>query len=332
MENKGAIIAVSSVGVLLALSVIKKSYYEAYLRLHQALTIVLMYGAWLHIGPQRLLPKLYFYSIPMIFGLSSLIIGVLALRRNGVLATGTPRATISASRGVVIVHISLTRPIRIEAGQQINAWFAIGLRALLQSHPFVVASWSDAPQTSLDLLIEPRGGMTRKLLLRAMEGPHTVREYEVVLMVASGFGIAAHLPYLKQLLHGYNSRRVHTRRIHLVWELKTLEKLLNAALDDDTLDDGYILQISIFVEDVKRDDKISRRAKVIKGLPKWNIIVQEEAAGQYIKKVQDESITRKDMIVTVSASSRIRLDLRNIVRQFLDDKVEMIELDYQPNE
>jgi predicted ferric reductase len=224
------------VGVLLALSVIKKSYYEAYLRLHQALTIVLMYGAWLHIGPQRLLPKLYFYSIPMIFGLSSLIIGVLALRRNGVLATGTPRATISASRGVVIVHISLTRPIRIEAGQQINAWFAIGLRALLQSHPFVVASWSDAPQTSLDLLIEPRGGMTRKLLLRAMEGPHTVRmlfagphgtslplgEYEVVLMVASGFGIAAHLPYLKQLLHGYNSRRVHTRRIHLVWELKTL--------------------------------------------------------------------------------------------------------------
>ncbi len=91
---------------------------------------------------------------------------------------------------------------------------------------------------------------------------------QVVILVASGFGIAAHLPYLRQLIYRYNSRKVRTRRIHLVWQLETpgmsservftsplslkkymltysetamaVESLLNKALVDDTLDDGYV--------------------------------------------------------------------------------------------
>lgn len=51
-------------------------------------------------------------------------------------------------------------------------------------------------------------------------GPHGPRvamdEYESILMVASGFGIAAHLPHLKRLIYGYNARIVRARRIHLV--------------------------------------------------------------------------------------------------------------------
>jgi NAD(P)H-flavin reductase len=33
--------------------------------------------------------------------------------------------------------------------------------------------------------------------------------YESVLIVASGFSIAALLPYLKKLIHGYNARMGH---------------------------------------------------------------------------------------------------------------------------
>ncbi|UNI15348.1 hypothetical protein JDV02_001888 [Purpureocillium takamizusanense] len=155
-------------------------------------------------------------------------------------------------------------------------------------------------------------------------------------MVASGFGIAAQLPYLKRLLHGYNSRRIRTRRIHLVWKLKSpdlplaIERLLNNALDDDTLDDGYILQISVYVEHVKRDDKISPRANVIKGLPHWGTILRDEVAGKYIKRVQEEAKVREDMIVTVSASLEVRTDLRSVVRGYIAEKVELVELDYQP--
>jgi NAD(P)H-flavin reductase len=48
-----------------------------------------------------------------------------------------------------------------------------------------------------------------------------VGEYETVLMVASGFGITAQLPYLKQLIYR-EDRKTRSRRIYLVWQLDTL--------------------------------------------------------------------------------------------------------------
>ena len=47
---------------------------------------------------------------------------------------------------------------------------------------------------------------------------------ENILIVASDFGIAAHLPYLKKLIHGYNAREVRARRIHLVWQVRDISK------------------------------------------------------------------------------------------------------------
>lgn len=51
-------------------------------------------------------------------------------------------------------------------------------------------------------------------------GPHgkavCINGYENILLVATGFGIAALLLYLKKLVHEYNSRKVSIYRIHLV--------------------------------------------------------------------------------------------------------------------
>jgi Ferric reductase NAD binding domain len=93
--------------------------------------------------------------------------------------------------------------------------------------------------------------------------------YENVLMVASGFGIAAQLPFLKKLIHGYNERRLHARRIHLVWQARDIgrsstpsnlhhkidltetdvavaaQTLLNSPLDEDTLDDGWVSRMTL---------------------------------------------------------------------------------------
>ena len=41
-------------------------------------------------------------------------------------------------------------------------------------------------------------------------------------MIASGFGIAAQLPLLKELIQGFNRAEVRTRDIHLVWQLQNL--------------------------------------------------------------------------------------------------------------
>jgi hypothetical protein len=66
-------------------------------------------------------------------------------------------------------------------------------------------------------------GLQSPLVL--FSGPHglsaPVGDYEAVLMIASGFVIASQLPYLKQLLYGYNACKTRNRRIRLVWQLET---------------------------------------------------------------------------------------------------------------
>lgn len=45
--------------------------------------------------------------------------------------------------------------------------------------------------------------------------------YESVLLIASGPGIAAVLPYIKKLFNGHNTSTNGTRRVHLVWQLRS---------------------------------------------------------------------------------------------------------------
>ena len=59
-----------------------------------------------------------------------------------------------------------------------------------------------------------------------VSGPHgsttPAGEYGKVVMIASGFGIAAQLPLLKELIQGFNCANVRTRNVHLVWQLQDL--------------------------------------------------------------------------------------------------------------
>jgi len=107
-----------------------------------------------------------------------------------------------------------------------------------------------------------------------------------------------------------------------------------------------ILKISIYVKHVRKDDRIGRRVTVTKGSPDWRTIVREEVEGKYIRKVQEEHSNRDDMIVMVvkvswlkyvlaltsivSASVEIRNSLRDLLRDYLDDKVDLVELECQP--
>lgn len=98
----------------------------------------------------------------------------------------------------------------------------------------------------LDLLVEPKSGFTHRLFQYAREhssalstpedyssadfrivwfsGPHGLRtdisEFGSVLLIATGFGIAAQIPILMELIQGFNQCEVRTRRIHLVWQLR----------------------------------------------------------------------------------------------------------------
>jgi hypothetical protein len=73
-----------------------------------------------------------------------------------------------------------------------------------------------------------------------------VSYYESVLVVTSGFGIAAAIPYLKKIIYGYNTCTFLVRRLYLVWEVKSVGEmaaalaLLNNLLKDDIVDNGYV--------------------------------------------------------------------------------------------
>lgn len=173
---------------------------------------------------------------------------------NKAMGTGLSRAYITCDGDAVKLRLRLSRHVKVEPGQYIGLWIpAISFRSSLQSHPFAVTTWAQGKQQYLDLLIEPRKGWTRTLLelgranskmlgeqkgsgtkeggialdgvpsyLAFFTGPHgptaPASDYETVVMIASGYGIASQLPYLKQLLYGYNACKTRNRRIHLVWQ------------------------------------------------------------------------------------------------------------------
>jgi hypothetical protein len=116
----------------------------------------------------------------------------------------------------------------------------------------MVVSWAEEKSNPLDLLLHARSGFTQNLLQHCKKqrrsslpcmalytGPHgisaPVDDYETVLLVASGIGVVAHLPYLEQLLHGYRTCKSRTRRVHLVWQSEVFGKLLSSCNLGDPL-------------------------------------------------------------------------------------------------
>lgn len=106
------------------------------------------------------------------------------------------------------------------------------IESFLHTHPFMIASWTEGTAPGLFLLVSPKNGFTRKLLQYArpysedsadsdyriawFSGPHgrpmDLGQYGSVIMFATGLGIAAQLPHLKDLIKGYSNASVRTRR------------------------------------------------------------------------------------------------------------------------
>jgi len=220
---------------------LRRSFYEFFLRLHQSLAALIAVSILLHVPP-TLLPQLYFYiATAGTFVMTLAFEGGLLLFRNGVLTKKMPtvgeifKYPGSDENSPVQVTIMLQEPLEIKPPQHINIWIpSLGVRSLMQTHPFVVTSWTGKKQTSLELLIEPRHKWTKRLQSRAMTasghssglgrvlftGPHgismPVDGYEYVFMVASGYGIIPQLLLLERLVQGALAHEARARRIRLV--------------------------------------------------------------------------------------------------------------------
>jgi FAD-binding domain. len=199
---------------------------------------------------------LYIYVALGIFGMTTSLELAMLLYRNGIFSgRGAPRALVSftvresqeGSSSVTAAHVQviLPRPVQIEPGQYINLWMpSVSLWSWMQTHPFTVASWSRGKQDTLKLLVQPRNGFSADLVrhvslaaessisfLTLFTGPHGLTEdvepYETALVIASEFGIATSIPYLKKMIYSYNTCTSHIRRLHFVWQVESIGEYLS---------------------------------------------------------------------------------------------------------
>ncbi|KAK5209210.1 hypothetical protein LTR41_004745 [Exophiala xenobiotica] len=162
-------------------------------------------------------------------------------------------------------------------------------------------------------------------------GPHgqtvPAGEYDRVLLVADGAGIAALLPYLKRLIHGYHAGQVSTRNIHLVWQITDIEigiaaqPFLNEALTEDQLESGRILRISIYVDrDEIPQESFGQRSTVYPGRADLESIVAKELHpdGELQATVPSEATEYRSLGSAHQNQYTTRLGHRSIHRTTLD--------------
>ena len=134
----------------------------------------------------------------------------------------------------LVVHARIPRGWNVRAGQYVYLWVpGASPLSFMQSHPFIITQWNGEGSVSdkITMLLKVRNGFTRHLAecaprsgMRAVvDGPYgeasCYGQYGTVLLLATGIGIVAHIPHVKEILQGHKDRAVQTRQVMLVWQV-----------------------------------------------------------------------------------------------------------------
>ncbi|KAF2727578.1 hypothetical protein EJ04DRAFT_594415 [Polyplosphaeria fusca] len=137
--------------------------------------------------------------------------------------------------------ITLKNAWKVEPGQYVYLSLPSISRhraGFLQSHPYTVA-WSD--DATVTLLIQRAAGFSNTIFETSkqqssviVDGPYgkepPIQDFDKVLYIASGIGIAAHLLSIRQLLQDHENQSARVRRLTLLWFLETRGKFANAII------------------------------------------------------------------------------------------------------
>ena len=230
--------------LLFSFRFVRRLCYEWFLNLHLLLSAAVLFAIGYHASSKR--PAQIFLQIGIcLWGGMSTVHWVMFFFRNFVI--GRPFAKATAKRilidyptdsslieplNVFKVDIVVPRKWKVRAGQYMFISIPkLGIMTGLRGHPFMITwwDWSEEGLLTISLLVKARTGFTRQLnryteekLLTFIDGPygieHKFGDYKTVVMFATGIGIAGHLPYIKDLIIGYQNCHVKTQRILLIWQ------------------------------------------------------------------------------------------------------------------
>jgi predicted ferric reductase len=233
--------------VILCSGILNRHFYEVYLKLHFTLAALVIAVTYIHINSQ---PK-ELWKPPAVYLLAGILLQILiAVTQVGQIIYRNinykePLSFVSVRAityeimdgsdivlsNAVLVYVYPVRDCQPKAGQYIYLCIPGATHtSFTQLHPFYV-SWYQ--QGCLVLVVQKQKGFTSRLFSYAggkpmkaiIEGPYGkelyLDEYGTVLLFATGIGISGQLPYVTQLLEGYQRSEVKTRRIALFWELES---------------------------------------------------------------------------------------------------------------
>lgn len=222
---------------------VKRRIYELFLRTHQGCAIFALYAIWKHVSSSQ--SKRWVLLLAILSAVTGALQFIRIMYRNIPHRRSVKFLTENCGGDAVRLTLFLPRPWRIRAGQRVYVSIPrVGLLYMFHPHPFTIAWWEgdgNSSMSSITLIVRARSGFTKKLLGRIesgcegwawIDGPYgpsrtsifgcspEVGDYGHILMVATGMGIVAQLPYIKELLDGQRQGQVRTRRIALVWRLE----------------------------------------------------------------------------------------------------------------
>ena len=244
-------------------SPVRHAFYETFLHLHQLAAVLAYLGVFLHLKLDNLTQLSWAIAIAVIWFLerSARLIRLLHLN---VSTGGTTTMTVQALPGEACrVTFHLPKRIDIKPGCHVFAY--IPQISWWMSHPFSIAWAEDAstPQiqsskyadlekqitlpsttkTQVSLIIGAQKGMTRRLFNLAnaspskslslsgfIEGPYgshpsNPASYGTAVLFSAGAGITHHLLYTRQLVQAANEGTAATRRVYLVWSVRSTDHL-----------------------------------------------------------------------------------------------------------
>jgi predicted ferric reductase len=230
---------------LLFLPMIKRRIYEAFLLQHHICAIIGLIAIWKHIQRTPKQSQWWLISCVAAFSSTGIFQGVRIIYRNFVFGGKHKSVRMSVRRcteNIVHATLDLPRPWTVRAGERVNLGVpSLGVFYFFQTHPFTITWWEenqDGSAFSITLMFRARNGFTRKLYTDPKQdywawidgpfGPSLVQEYGLsrdlgdyghILMVTTGVGIAAQLPYIKELLHRRDRAEIRTQKISLVWQI-----------------------------------------------------------------------------------------------------------------
>ncbi len=230
--------------LLLLHSLLRRSFYEIFLRMHQALIALSVCFIWCHLFFKSLFSCMYIYISAALFLFTSVVQCISVLWRSETFYHDHAQALISHVYDIVKISINLSRSLKIKAEQYINLWISfVSFWFFMQSHSFVMISWTYKKQNRLNLFVKSCKELTQELLYRveidenenatdshlilfneSYEISVFMSEYESILLIIAEFKMTAHLSYLKQLIHDYKTRKTSTLWICVIWQVQHINK------------------------------------------------------------------------------------------------------------